>query len=163
GYLPTRRRFTLERGRREVVSVSLERDMSAPLWAEPSRFFAEIDGGLALGAIFGGDVVNGCGTGCTRSLPLGSHVVAHLGFLLGFGLGLSVDAGYLILVESVDGRAVSPKPIASPAHETGRTSDSLQLSRLTLGASGAFHRGANWPLTLRLGAGFLLGAMIDRR
>jgi hypothetical protein len=164
GFLPSTRELRLSKGQRQVVMAQLERDPSSPLWGaqHPARFVVEGGVGVALGAAYGGDVLDACSGGCSASLPLGVRGVLHAAYELGFGLGFGVDAGYLYIATSTSGRSTSLQPVGLPAL-TGKTDDALRLAGVTLGGAVSFHRGEAWPFSLRLGAGVLLGSAADKR
>jgi hypothetical protein len=164
GFLTVTRELKLGKGQRQLTPVQLERDPSSPLWGaqHPSRFV--IEGGLegALGAVYGGDVIGACTGSCSTSFPLGLHAVLRGAYQLGFGLGFGLDVGYLDISTKTSGRSTQLQPVGLPA-ATGTTDDALRLYGLTLGGSANYRRGESWPVTLRLGAGVLLGSASDHR
>lgn len=165
GFLPSTRTVTLEAHRRSVVAIELERDRQSPLWAvkNPAVVFFEVDGALGLAPLFGGDVMDGCRGGCSSGLPLGGRAVGHGGYELGSGLGFGLDVGYLRVSTSATGRATLTRPTGL-APNVGTADDELRLSGVTLTASAMYHaRGTDWPFTVRLGAGILLGSLADAR
>lgn len=164
GFLSAARELRLGKGERQVVTVQLERDPTSPLWGakQPARFVLGGDVALGIGAVYGGDVIDQCDSGCSNPAPLGVRGVLRGAYELGFGLGFGVDLGYLYLATSTSDRAASVQPVGLPA-VTGEADDSLRLSGVTLGGSAHYHRGEGWPLTLRLGAGVFLGSAADKR
>ena len=162
GFVPFERSIQLPDERRVVLPVELERDPTSPMWTRPSRFVLEIDGAFALAPLFGGDVAAACTGSCASTVALGAIGTLHAGYELRSGLGFALDAGYLSVWKNTRDRQTAFLPFGLPAN-TGTASDKLRVSGLLLGASGAYHRGAAFPLTLRLGAGVLLGSVRDAR
>src|SRR5262249_7825599 len=126
------------------------------------RFTIEVDGALGLAPLFGGDVVSSCSGACSAPIPLGAIAVAHAGYQLSSGLGLSLDGGYLNITQKVTGRTNAGTPTNLPV-EPGTIDDSLRIAGALLGISGAYHRGENFPILLRVGAGVLIGSLTDLR
>jgi hypothetical protein len=164
GFLLFSQSLSLSKGQREVLAATLERDPSSPMWAatNPARLFVDVDGALVLGPSLGGDLTSACSGSCSAGLVLGGNGVFHGGYQLSNGIGFAIDAGYMSLSQSLKGRKtdLTPKGLAA---DTGTASDSLGLSGLLLGASASYHRGATWPILLRLGVGVLLGSVKDSR
>jgi hypothetical protein len=115
GHLPYRKSIAVSSGRREIVRVALERDLSDPMWSAGFRphLFVELTGGLALASGFGlgaesacdrsvtltsGDVVEGCSD---RSSPLGFIVGGRGGYQLTSGLAIEVFLGFVSMSESL--------------------------------------------------------------
>jgi len=164
GFVPSVRRLELSKGQAQVIPVSLERDLSSPLWAaaHPSRFTVEVDGAFGPAPLFGGDVVAGCDT-CTARPGIAMLGVFHAGYQFSSGLGLSLDAGYLRVLQSVTRPAVlTLVPNGTPAGP-GTVQDSLRLGGIALGASGSYHGGESLTFLFRLGAGIFLGTGRDER
>ncbi len=157
GFLPWRRTVALGKDAAQVVPVTLERDPNFLAGPRPA-FVAELDSALPIGAAFGGEVSDAGSAG----VPLGLHAVLRGIYQLGSGFGAGLDAGYLLAFQSVTTEGASLSPKGLPANQ-GTAEDSLRLSGLTLGASGQWHRGTEWPVTARLGAGVFLGSMNDAR
>jgi hypothetical protein len=86
----------------------------------------------------------------------------HGGYQFGSGVGLGVDVGYLAMFASAKGRATTMTPQGKTA-DAVVSDDDVRLSGLTIGASAFFHQGDEWPITLRFGAGVLLGTARDVR
>lgn len=163
GFLPYKRAFTLQKDATETLAVRLERDPKSALFAQPSPSIVfELDGSAPLGLLAGGDLADACTGACSASLPAGARGVLHGVYQLGSGLGAGVDVGYLLLFRSTTGRAARIEPKGRPLN-AGVADDDVRLGGLTLGASAQYHRAGAWPLTLRLGAGVLLGSARDAR
>lgn len=161
GFLPFKRTIALQKDAAETIPAPLERDPSYLAGPRPS-LVVELDSALPLGAIFGGDVSDACTGGCSAGLPFGLHAVVHGTYQLGSGFGFGLDVGYLLAVRSISEADTSLQPKGRAAN-TGKTDDALRLSGVTLGAAAQYHRGDEWPITIRVGAGFVLGSVTDNR
>jgi hypothetical protein len=164
GFVPSSPRVTFAAGERRVVPLELERDPTSPAWGarNPARFTIDVTGAPAIASLFGGDVVAHCTGVCTRSPALGALVMFRGGYQFPSGLGVTLDAGYFALAKDVRGRAAAIAVRGLPSN-LGSADDELRVKGVRLGAAGAFHRGARFPFTLRLGAGVLLGSVRDAR
>src|SRR5262249_33077400 len=82
GFVPSRQDVRLSKSERKAVTVSLERDLSSPLWrsTHPARVFVGADIGPALGLTYGGDVRSACSGGCSPDVPFGLAVTARGGY-----------------------------------------------------------------------------------
>ncbi len=161
GFLPFKRTVALEKDAVQNVPAPLERDPTYLSGPKP-KLVVELDSALPLGAVFGGDVSDACTGGCSAGLPFGLHAVVHGIYQLGSGFGFGVDAGYLLAVRTISEADSSLQPKGRPVN-LGKADDTLRLSGVTLGAAAAYHKGEEWPLTIRLGAGVVLGSMNDSR
>lgn len=165
GFLPVTRQIVLEKNKRAVIAIELERDRSSKLFAErnPPRVFFEVTGALSLAPLFGGDVLDGCSGACSSGLPLGFRAVGHGGYELGSGIGFGLAVGYVQVSTKATGRATEALPTGIAPNQ-GTADDELRLGGLLVGAAAGYHsRGTSWPLLLRLGAGVLLGSVKDAR
>ena len=162
GFLAAKAEVSLRRDEREVVRLALDRDLSAPMWRKPNRFTLEIGAAVPLSPSLGGDVAGGCGAGCSRSLGAGGILAFHGGYELGIGLGFGVMAGYLGVRQSVQGRAATLSPVGLP-ERPGVAADALALRGLLVGPWASYVFGERFPVRLRLGAGALLGSLLDER
>jgi hypothetical protein len=162
GYLPFKREVTSKKDGTDAVEATLARDPSA--FAEPSATLGiELDAAMPLGALWGGDLASTCNGSCSASLPVGLHGVLHGIYQTGSGFGGGVDLGYLLALRSLSARPEAIDPVGPPRLNPGTVDDKLRLAGLTLGASAQFHKGEQWPVLLRLGAGVLLGSLRDER
>lgn len=161
GFLPFKRTVALQKDAVENVPAPLERDPTYLAGPRPSLVM-ELDSALPLGAVFGGEVSDACGGGCSAGLPFGLHAVVHGTYQLGSGFGFGLDVGYLLAVRSVSGADATLQPKGRAAN-VGSTDDALRLSGVTLGAAAQYHRGQEWPITIRLGSGVVLGTLNDSR
>lgn len=165
GFVPLKRGVSLERGRREVVAATLERDESSPFWKKPPRaprFVAEAQVAIALVPTFGGDLVNGCIDPCKQALGAGGFVAVHAGYELGVGVGFGLSAGYLSATESLAGRATKITPVGLLADAVS-ADDRLTLRGGLVGVWLGFTAGERVRFHARLGAGALAGRMSDER
>ncbi len=161
GFLPFRRSIALKKDASEVVPATLDRDPSYLAGPRP-RLAVELDSAMPLGAAYGGEVADACSGSCSAGLPIGLHAVLHGVYQLGSGFGAGIDAGYLLAFRSISGAEAALEPKGRPTNG-GVTDDSLRLSGLTVGAGAQYHRGEQWPITARLGAGVMLGSLNDSR
>lgn len=161
GYLPFTRKLALKKDAAETVSATLERDPTFLAGPRPS-FVAEIDSGMPLGVVFGGDVADACSGACSAGPPIGLHAAVRGIYQLGSGFGFGLDAGYLLAFRSTAGADAALTP-RGRAPNAGTLDDALRLSGLTLGGSAQYRRGEEWPVTARLGGGVLLGSLRDAR
>lgn len=161
GFLTTKRSVALTKDAAQTLPVALERDPSYAAGPRPS-LVAELDSALPVGAVFGGEIADACSGGCSAGLPFGLHAVVHGVYQLGSGFGAGIDAGYLLAFHSTSGASTTLEP-KGRASNSGTTDDALRLSGLTIGASGQWHHGTEWPVTARLGAGVMLGSVNDAR
>lgn len=122
GHLPYRKTINVSSGRREIVRVGLERDLSDAMWSAGFRphLFVEVTGGLALASGFGlgaesacddsvvltsGEVVDGCSE---RSSALGFIAGGRGGYQLTSGLAIEVFLGFLQMSESMTRALLAP-------------------------------------------------------
>jgi hypothetical protein len=163
GFVPQVRQLDLAPTTPERIAVSLERDPDSPLWQlqKKARIFLELAPSFPVALLVGGDV----GDGGSASFPLGFSGRAHVGYELPSGLAFGIDAGYLYLARSVDGRDAVLRPVGK-AVAPGTANDKLSLKGILVGGSAMLHRntlGEKIPLTLRIGLGALLANATDRR
>ncbi|HVR20725.1 MAG TPA: PEGA domain-containing protein [Polyangiaceae bacterium] len=157
GYAPFTEELTLETGQSRVVRAELE-----PLVGK-ARISLELDAGIPIGLLWGGDLDGGCEAPCESSLPFGVYVQAHATYRFGSGLGLGVHAGYLRMWKTLTNRSESHYVTGRPSPNAGTVDDHLRLGGLMAGGEGDYVMGSEWPLTLRVAAGALLGAVTDAR
>ncbi|MGK3982299.1 PEGA domain-containing protein [Sorangium sp. So ce136] len=167
GFLPESRRVILGRDHTQVASVTLERDPSSPFWrrpARPARFVVEAVTGAVLAPSFGGGVASTCIRSCEASLGTGGAAVLQAGYELGMGLGLGVTAGYFAAAQRLHGRATEVTPVGLPSNP-GTVDDRLALRGALLGGWLGFTLPLDerMPLHFRLGAGLIVGALLDER
>jgi hypothetical protein len=155
GHEPFARALTLADGEREVVPVVLEPRFSK------ARILLELEAGIPIGLLWGGDLMNACTPPCSSSLPFGVYALAHAAYRFSSGIGLGIHAGYLRMWTTLAQRSESMIVVDTPY--PGTVDDHLRLAGLMAGAEADYAFGARWPLTLRMAAGALLGAVTDAR
>lgn len=163
GFLPQSRQLELASGAKERIAVQLERDPDSPLWQaqKKPRIFVEVAPSFPIALLLGGQVADSG----SASFPLGFAGRAHIGYELPTGLGFGIDAGYMYLARTVDGRDTFIRPVGKP-DAPGTANDKLSLKGLLVGASASLHRttfGEQMPLLLRVGLGAFLANATDRR
>lgn len=161
GFLPFARTVALKKDTVATVPATLERDPNFLAGGRPS-VAVELDSAMPLGLVSGSEVSDACTGGCSNGVPIGFHAVLNGIYQLGSGFGVGLGVGYLVAFQSVSGAGATLQPKGRVAN-AGATDDSLRLSGLTLGAAAQFHRGEEWPLTLRLAGGVMLGSVNDSR
>lgn len=106
GFLAYRKDVEVKPGRREVITVSLRRDLTDPMWRErsfaPHVYLGAVGGG-AFSTSFGGSADAACKRGeCgDRDRPTGFFAGARAGYQLTSGLGLELFVGYMQLKEEM--------------------------------------------------------------
>jgi hypothetical protein len=156
GYAPFVRDASLGTAR-EAMIAALQ-----PAAAERGHLALELDGGVPLGVVWGGDVASGCTAPCSRSLPVGASGQVHMTYRTPSGFGVGLQAGYLLVVESVTGRPDSLH-VMGYGPVSGASSDTLRLSGLSAGAHADYMTRSAWPVTLRLALGVVVGSVRDQR
>lgn len=161
GFLPFARTVALKKDAVALVPANLERDPNFFAGPRPS-LAVELDSALPLGVVSGSEVADACTGSCSAGVPVGFHAVLNGIYQLGSGFGVGLGVGYLVAFQSVSGADATLQPKGRVAN-AGSTDDTLRLSGLTLGAAAQYHRGEEWPITLRLAAGVMLGSLNDSR
>ncbi|XXY44649.1 kelch repeat-containing protein [Sorangium sp. So ce269] len=160
GFIAARREVLLARGARVVLPVALER---VQLGGPPGRFLVELAAAPAFVPTLGGVDAGPCGGACSSGIGAGALGVVHAGYELWSGFGFGVMAGYLQVHQTVTARRTSLE-IQDPLPEsTGTVDDALALSGLLAGGWAGLSLGERTRLSMRLGAGALLGAVRDER
>ncbi|WP_437755996.1 kelch repeat-containing protein [Sorangium sp. So ce1389] len=159
GFIAARREVLLARGARVVVPVALER---VTLGGPPGRFLVELAAAPVFVPSLGG-AAGQCGDACSSGIGAGALGVVHAGYELWSGFGFGVMTGYLQVHQSVTARRTSLE-IQDPLPEsTGTVDDALALNGLLAGGWAGLSLGGRTRLSMRLGAGALLGAVRDER
>lgn len=156
GYGSFNQTLLLAEDERDVLTIELE-----PSNRKPSLLFG-LETAVPLGLSWGGDLLAGCSSPCSSSLPFGVSAQGRINYRLASGLGLGVHAGYLRLATTLHRRSEVLDP-TGPVQHRGSAEDQLRLAGLVAGADADYVWGKDWPLTLRLSAGTLLGALTDTR
>jgi hypothetical protein len=161
GFVAYRKDVRLNKGKREIVKVVLERDLSNPMWSAGfvPHLYVEAFAGGAIAMSFSGGADEACSAGdCSdSSLPLGFIAGARGGYQLTKGLGVELGLGYLSMSESMT-RSVSATGETNAAGEaTVFTStnyeDKTTFSGPFAAISAAYHFLDDTPLTFRVAAG----------
>lgn len=172
GFIAEKRQIEIQRGKRVVLAISLQRDPSSPFWRKPPRkprFIAEISAGVPISPDFGGDIANNCAGACEKGVGVGFLGSLRGGYELSSGFGFGVSAGYLSVSQTTSDRVMTLSPInLEPADPTlgpnpGTASDTVFIKGAALGAWSGLSLGERYLLHLRLGAGFVLGSIADTR
>jgi hypothetical protein len=165
GYWPWTRDVVLVAQDRQLITATLDRDPTAPVWGTRARphFAIGASGALALAPVFGGQVQQGCTGACTAALPVGGQGAVAATYQLPQGLGVGLEAGYLGFVQTVVGRTASIVGKTLRASDTGTADDRLTASGLSLGAALSYRRGETWLLTIRATIGAYVATVTDQR
>ena len=163
GFLDASRDVTLQKGQREVVDLVLERDEEAPMWRVPAKWTVDLATSLLIAPTFGGDVAGNCSGGCSRSVGLGVLAMLHGSYELGSGVGFGLEAGYLYAGQSLSGRDATIQPHGLSTPTPGLVDDSLRYQGFVGGAALGYHLSGDYPVTLRVGTGVVVGQLRDER
>ncbi|MGK3968003.1 kelch repeat-containing protein [Sorangium sp. So ce118] len=160
GFIAARREVLLARGARVVLPVALER---VKLGGPSGRFLVELVAAPAFVPSLGGAAAGQCGGACSSGIGAGALGVFYAGYELWSGFGFGVMTGYLQVHQTVTARRMSLE-IQDPLPESiGTVDDALALSGLLAGGWAGLSLGERTRLSMRLGAGALLGAVRDER
>jgi hypothetical protein len=164
GFLPATRELSLDRGKREVVALSLERDPTSAAFRQqnPPHVVFEATGAFLLSPSLGGSVLESCTGSCSNGWAMGALAMIHGGYQLSSGLSFWLQGGYLSASQSIKDRSVKLLPRGLPDFD-GTASDNLRLSGALLGASAGLSRGQAVRLRVRLAAGAFIGSASDER
>jgi hypothetical protein len=162
GFLPARQDVRLAKKERSAITVTLDRDLSSPLWRRASRVFLGADAGMVLGLRYGGDVRDACSGACSADVPLGLAITARGGYEFASGVTLGLDVGYLVVAAGVSARPAEVLP-RGLAPNRGAADETLGLRGVRFGPSAGFRFGDDLPITIRFGAGAFIGSAVDAR
>lgn len=162
GFVPVRRDMELLSGRREVARITLDRDPDAPLWRKPSKWVVEATVALGVLPTLQGDVAASCAGACSQGVGLGGLASGYAGYELGTGIGFGISAGYLFADQQVDNRDVTVTPRGLPSRG-GFADERLRLTGVLLAGAAGLRFGERLPISVRMGAGVLLGQVGDAR
>jgi hypothetical protein len=160
GFVPRSTVVRLTKDQRQAIEVSLDRDLSSPLWRakHPARIFAEADAGPIIGLTYGGDVRSSG----SADVPFGFAGTVRGGYELSSGITLGLDAGWMIISAGVTDRPTQLIPKGLPP-DVGTADDTLALRGFRFGPSAGLRLGDDWPVTFRFGAGVFIGTALDAR
>ncbi len=159
GFLPQLRETTLANDANEHVDITLE-SAAAP---GRSGLQFEIDGAVPLGLLYGGELSSACTGSCSGSVPVGVTGLFHASYRFPSGWGIGLHAGYMTLGRSLKQRSATLTPVGRTLVNGLAFDDELSLRGLRVGPEGQFDTAGDWPVTLRLGTGLLLGSLKDTR
>ena len=160
GFVAYRKSTTLTKGKKEIVKVRLERDLSNPMWSAGfvPHFYAEVFGGAILAPIagFGGGADEACGKGdcSSKALPLGFLAGARAGYQFKKGFSGELGFGFMYL-----GEKMTRKNVIATQEQEGATltspkyNDETTLAGPFVEVSAAYTMLDKTPLTFRLGGG----------
>jgi hypothetical protein len=158
GFVPYRKVSTLTKGKKELVKVVLERDLSNPMWRAGfvPHLYAEVFGGAMLSPIsgMGGGADDACSKGnCSRKpFPLGFLAGARGGYQFVRGFSGELGAGFLFLSERMTRKNVIAK--ADHGELTSNDyKDETTIAGPFVELSAAYTMLDKTPLTFRLGGG----------
>jgi hypothetical protein len=157
GFIPYRRNATLVRGKRELIKVTLERDLSNPMWQAGfvPHLYTELFGGAALAPLgFGGDPDRACGDGnCSvHGMPLGFAAGGRAGYQFARGLSFELGLGFLWLSAELT-REIEAAGENDAVFTSTDYQDKTTLAAPFIEASAAYQVLDKTPLTFRLGGG----------
>ncbi len=161
GYLLLRENVSLDDTPR-ALKLTLERDMSSPVWGVPSRIFLGASLGAPFGVIVTGDTHDRCDAACSRDFPWGASFLLEGGYRLGNGLAFGIEAGASYQRIGVKSRAGSLLVMGETAN-AGRIDDDAYLRSFRVGLAAGYRRGDAVVWTGRLGLDMLFGTVVDRR
>jgi len=155
GFVPYRQTATVERGKRTLLTIALQRDLSNPMWRVgfSPHIYLEAVAGMALSTSFAGGADAACGRGeCDdRSRPLGFLAGARAGYQLTPGLGVELGLGYLTLKESMTRRVTAS--VESRAFTSADYQDETRISGAFASGSASYRFFQRTPLTVRTWVG----------
>jgi hypothetical protein len=163
GFLTAKRKINLAKGRRKRIKVSLEKDDEAPKWRKPSRWTIDVTASALLVPSFGGDVAGSCSDACQRDLGVGTMGLIHGSYELGSGLGIGIEAGYMLAAQQVRDRPATFNANGLPPQDNATLDDALRVQGFMAGATLGYHFGERFPIVAQLGAGALIAKVRDER
>ncbi|WP_237245516.1 MULTISPECIES: PEGA domain-containing protein [Sorangium] len=163
GFVSEARTVTLQKGQRQSLRVALELDEDAEIWRKPPKVTLDASASFLVAPTLGGEIMSGCGSGCSRGIGLGGLGMIHGGYELGSGIGVGIELGALFATQQIEGRPAGLRPVGYPEPLRGTASDALRVGGFLAGATFGYHVGEEFPALLRLGAGVLVDQVRDER
>jgi hypothetical protein len=167
GFTASVREVSLTDGQRDVLRIQLARDPGSPFWSKPpppSRFMAEVGGGVPIVPGFGGDIAGSCTGGCVADPGLGAYVAVRAGYELSSGFGFGLAAGFLYSEQVVAGRSAALRPVGTKTSAKGTLDDAISIRRgFLVGPWIGFSVGERFPFHARVAAGAMLAWVGDTR
>lgn len=155
GFIPYRHDVTLKAGRRELQRISLDRDLSNPMWQVGfvPHIYVEVIGGAAWAPSFGGDADNSCSKepGCDRQPPLGFLAGARGGYEITKGLGLELFLGAFYMKEKTTRKTTWTGEYGQWTSDAAE--DTTQIFGPAAAVSASYRFFDRTPLTFRIWAG----------
>jgi hypothetical protein len=155
GFIPYRRNVDVRASEREVQRVSLDRDLSNPMWKAGfvPHIYVELVGGAAWAPGLGGDADKSCSkdSNCSRSAPLGFLAGARGGYEVTKGLGLELFLGAIYMKEKSTRRVVAKGEYGSWTSDAAQ--DTTQFFGPAAAVSASYSFFDKTPLTFRIWAG----------
>jgi hypothetical protein len=163
GFAAADRRVSLDGRKPSTLAVQLVPAATAPT-GPSGHLEIELWGAGTVAPTLGGDVAGACAKPCTSSFAGGEAAQAAIGWQTASGFGVAITAGTLRLVQETTSRSGELVPVGKAANP-GKIDDRLVLHGVTLGLAGSWRFGPHRrvPLLVRLGAGALLGELVDTR
>lgn len=158
GFVPYRHDMAVRAGQRELARVSLDRDLSNPMWQAGfvPHIYIEAVGGAAWAPTLAGGADKACSndSSCDRSPPLGFLAGARGGYEITKGLGVELFLGALYLKEKMTRHFVIIGEYGTDKNWTSTDyQDSTQFFGPAAAASASYRFFDKTPLTLRVWAG----------
>ncbi len=164
GFVSEKLRVTLGEGANETLRVALARDESSPLWRRPSRFTVDFAAAFAVAPVgMAGDIGEACAAGCAASPGLGAFGALFGGYELGSGLGFGASIGYMLLQQTLEGRAAELAIQDTSGAASGQATDVLLFQGFSAGLWVGYRRGDRLRIAARVAAGGVFGAFRDTR
>lgn len=167
GYVPRTLRATLGAAPQEL-GIELKRGRAGseagPAVASGFGGFGELDLGISLGLVAGGHLRGECEGNCSSSLLIGPKGALRAGFTIDKRFELGSELTFLHLPEHIEQRADSVSVVGRTAPANGISNDVVKWNSIGMGAVGGVRLGPEkTPITVRLGAGIMVGSVSDRR
>ena len=154
GFIADKRNIRAQSNKREVVTMSLDRDPNDPMWAAVfrSHIFLTAAVGLFVSPSFGGSADDACSS-CGKAPPFGFTGGIRGGYQATSGLGIEVMVGYL----DIKGSMKRPQTADGDDHVRSLTTndfyDATRLSGPLAMLSASYTFFDQTPLTVRLAGG----------
>ncbi len=156
GFVAYRKQVKLVKGKRELIKVTLERDLSNPMWQAGfvPHLYAELFGGGMLALSLGGSADQACSDGkCSeQSLPLGFAAGGRAGYQFVKGFSVELGFGFMYLGEKMT-REVEATGEHDVVFRSTNYKDETTFAAPFVAASAAYQLLDKTPLTFRIAGG----------
>jgi len=156
GFAPYRKTANLLKGKREIIKVVLERDLSNPMWQAGfvPHLYVELFGGGVLALSLGGSADQACADGrCSdKGLPLGFIAGARGGYQLIRGFSVELGFGFMYIGETMT-RKVEAAGENDVVFRSTDYKDETTFAAPFIAASAAYQLLDKTPLTFRVAGG----------